>query len=255
MGTRTSRSTEGARHTADTVDPQIRLQNIALEHAELSARRSMCWGEATNRTTMFLTVVGAGVVGLALFAQTGAASNCLALLALLILSVVTVIGLTTFVRVTQLDDEDMRLVQGLNRLRHARLELDPGLAPFLVTSPHDDFESVLQAYGSTDASWTSGFATLAVLTLIINCVLVGVIGGLIAVNVGIGGAWGVIVGLVAAVAFAVGLTIWFFRKVARYAARFVALVPAPRATDERPSTVAGGPSDRTALDDDRPPNP
>jgi len=46
------------------VDPQIRLQNIALEHAELLSRRSMSWAEATNRTTMFMTVVGAAVVGL-----------------------------------------------------------------------------------------------------------------------------------------------------------------------------------------------
>ncbi len=192
------------------------------------ARRSMSWSESTNRTTMFMTVVGAAVVGLALLAQASGVES-LGLLALLVLSIVLLIGLTTFMRLTQLDEEDMRLVQGLNRLRHVRLELDPGLAPFLVTSPHDDFASVLKAYGPVDASLISGFATLAVAVLIVDCVLFGVVGGLVAVNLGADAAISVIVGIAAAVAFTVAVSVWFFRAIDRFATRLVSVVPAPGA--------------------------
>jgi hypothetical protein len=235
------------------VDPHIRLQNIALEHAELIARRSMSWSESTNRTTMFLTVVGAAVVGLALFAQASGPDGGLALLALLILSVVLLIGLTTFARLTQLDDEDMRLVQGLNRLRHMRLELDPSLQPYLVTSRHDDFQSVLRAYGPADASFVSGFATLAVLVLIVNCVLVAVVGGLIAVQLGADATLSVLTGVVGAIGFAVAVGLWFLRAIRDLAARFVSLVPA---SPERlsPSSAAAPVqastgSERAAADD------
>ena len=221
---------------ADSTDAQLRLQNIALEHAELVARRSMSWAEATNRATMFMTVVGAAVVGLALFAQVR--EDSLPLLALVILSVVLVIGLTTFLRIGQLDDEDMRLIQGLNRLRHMRLELDPGLAPFLVTSPHDDFDSVIKAYGPVGASWLSGFATLAVLLLIVNSVLVGVVGGLVAANVRAEGWVAVLVGIVSAVGFAVASAFWFYRAISRVVARFEAVVPAPR-SKPTPDHVTG----------------
>jgi hypothetical protein len=44
------------------VDPSIRIQNIAIEAAELQARRQMCWSEIANRATMFMTIVGATVL-------------------------------------------------------------------------------------------------------------------------------------------------------------------------------------------------
>jgi len=144
----------------------------------------------------------------------------------------------------------MRLIQGLNRLRHLRLELDPELAPYLVTSPHDDFESVLKSYGSVDSSWISGFATLAVLLLIVNCVLVGVVGGLIAVNLGADAPIVALVGIVSAIAFAVAAGAWFSREIGRVAGRFVSVVPAPptapaqsseavASTSRRPDSASG----------------
>ncbi|CAN5727120.1 hypothetical protein BH23CHL7_BH23CHL7_09360 [soil metagenome] len=217
-------------------DPQIRLQNIALEHAELMARRSMSWSESTNRTTMFMTVVGAAVVGLALFAQVAGAQGSVPILALLILSVVLAIGLTTFARFAQLDDEDMRKVQGLNRLRHMRLELDPELEPYLVTSRYDDFESVLDAYGARDRSFAGGLATLAVMLAVVNSVLIGVVSGLVVVNVGGDGAIAVVAGVIAAFAFVAATAMWFLRAINRTAGRFVTLVPAP------PKTTAGPPA-------------
>jgi hypothetical protein len=212
------------------VDPHIRLQNIALEHAELMARRSMSWSESTNRTTMFLGVVGAAVVGLALLAQATGVRD-LALLGLLILSIVLLVGLTTLMRLVHLDEEDMRWVQGLNRLRHLRLELDPGLAPYLVTTPYDDFDSVLGAYGPEDSSWTHSLATLVVMVLVLNSVLVAAVAALIAVNLGTDSTVAVVVGLVAAVGFAVLVSVWSYRLISTAATRFRSVTPAPPRSD------------------------
>jgi hypothetical protein len=47
----------------------LRLQVLATEHWSLLATRTMLWNESFSRTGMFLTVVSASVVGLALVGQ------------------------------------------------------------------------------------------------------------------------------------------------------------------------------------------
>ena len=132
------------------VDPQVRLQNIAIEAAELQARRQMCWSEASNRGSMFMTVVGATVFGLALLGNATQFGRSFLLLTLLILPVLIFTGVSSLARMGELDRQDGRLVQGLNRLRQLRVQLDPTIEPHLVTSPYDDFMSVLSAYGENN---------------------------------------------------------------------------------------------------------
>jgi len=231
---------------ATSVDPQLRLQNIALEHAELVARRSMNWSETANRTTMFMSVLGAAVVGLALFAQVSGVEG-VRLLALVILAVVLVVGITTAVRLSQLDVEDMHLIQGLNRLRHMRLELDPGLSPYLVTSPHDDFDSILRTYAPDNAPAANGSATLVVLVLIVNAVLFGVVGGLVAVNLGADATISLVVGAIAFVGLLVAAAVWFARTFRTFSTSFVSLVPAHFETPS-PDAVGTTKSDNKVPD-------
>ena len=212
-------------------DAHIRLQNMALEHAELVARRSMSWSESTNRTNMFMTVVTGAVVGLALFGQTGITGRGMALLAVLILAVVVLIGITTALRIGQLDELDMRWIQGLNRLRALRLELDPGLARYLVTSAHDDFGSVLEEYTTENASPAYAFGTLLAMLLVVNSMLVGVIGGLVPATFlaeGYDAAISVVAGVVATVLFVAAVGLWTYRLTRDFPARLVTVVPARR---------------------------
>jgi hypothetical protein len=58
--------------------------------------------------------------------------------ALVLLPVVFFLGAVTIVRLTQVAWEDGVWVQGLNRIRHAYLELAPELEPYFVTSHYDD---------------------------------------------------------------------------------------------------------------------
>ena len=58
------------------------------------------------------------------------------------------VGLATFVRLVQVNNEDTQWVYGMNRLRHAYLEADPTLAPYFMTAWHDDEIGMLMSMGA-----------------------------------------------------------------------------------------------------------
>ena len=60
------------------------------------------------------------------------------------------IGLATLGRISAASGEEIRALQGMNRLRHAYLEMVPALEPYFSTSPHDDLLSVVSIYGRTE---------------------------------------------------------------------------------------------------------
>src|SRR5688500_13803275 len=155
-----------------SVDPQVRLQNIALEAAELQAQRGMSWTETTNRASMFMTIVGASVFGLALVGNATDFGRVFLIVALLVLPVLLFVGISSLIRMGELDEYDWLLIQGLNRLRHLRVELDPTFAPYLVTSTNDDIRSVLSSYGGTDSNPVlHSFSTLAALMSVLISVI------------------------------------------------------------------------------------
>lgn len=88
---------------ADSVDPQVRLQNIALETQELLQQRSMAWTETSNRATMLMTVVGASVFALALVGNAVRFDQSFLMFAAVVLAVVLLVGLTTLGRIGELD--------------------------------------------------------------------------------------------------------------------------------------------------------
>jgi hypothetical protein len=180
---------------SELVDPQVRLQNIALETQELLAQRAMGWSETTNRAMMLMTVVGAVVVGLALVGQASAFDRSFLLFAVLVLPVVLVIGASTLGRINELDNQDWRWVQGLNRLRHARLELDPGFEKFLVLSPNDDAPAILRTYADDSASSSlHSFYVLATLIGIVDALLAAFLVAVVALILGMPGELAAIAG-------------------------------------------------------------
>src|SRR5215831_18585593 len=129
------------------VTDAVRAQILATEHWSLLATRSMTWNEIFSRASMFITVLSAAVVALALVAQATAFGPGFHLFALLVLPIVLLVGLATLTRLSDANREDFRLVAGMNRLRHAYLELAPELGPYFVTAHHDDEASVMVSYG------------------------------------------------------------------------------------------------------------
>src|SRR6266852_4972551 len=92
------------------------LQILATEHWSLLATRSLTLTESLGRVSMFLGVL-------------------------------FFVGVATVRRLVMLNFDDYRWVVGMNRLRHAYLELHPELEPNFITSHYDDLPGALQTLG------------------------------------------------------------------------------------------------------------
>jgi hypothetical protein len=102
-------------------------------------------------------------------------------------SLVLLIGLGTYFRLIEADIEDAWLVIGMNRLRHAYLELAPELEPYFVASHHDDRPGLLQTYAFRSrvgmTHWLSGSPFNVG---IIDAVVTGVLAAVVCQAVGAG---------------------------------------------------------------------
>jgi hypothetical protein len=115
-----------------------RLQILTAEHASLLATRSLTWTESFSRMSMFLSVLSGAVIALALVAQASGFDEGFTVFAIPLLSVVLFVGVATVVRLHMVNNEDIRWVAGMNRLRHAYLELHPELGRYFITAASDD---------------------------------------------------------------------------------------------------------------------
>jgi hypothetical protein len=111
---------------------------VSAEHWSLLGMRTVLLNEAQQRTTVFLTVLSAAIVASALLADVTGFSARAATLTVILLAVVLFLGLTTFQRLVQINRDEKLTVVAMNRLRHAYLELEPGLRPYFTASPYDD---------------------------------------------------------------------------------------------------------------------
>ena len=104
----------------------------------------------------------------------------------------------------------------MNRLRHAYLTLAPELQPYFTTGHHDDHASILQSYGlGYRLSLSRVLGGTPALVGAINVVLVGVVAALIGEVLGAPGTAIVVVGVIAALAAAVGHGALVFRAITR----------------------------------------
>jgi hypothetical protein len=159
-------------------DPRS-LQILATEHWSLLATRSLSWNESFSRAGLFLSVVSATAVALALVAQATSFGPGFIAFALVMLPVDLFVGLATFTRLDEVNMEDVLWVAGMNRIRHAYLEIGPGLAPYFITAANDDpagLERTVGVHrpGSALAHW---IVTMPGMIAVIDGVLAGLIVG------------------------------------------------------------------------------
>ena len=197
------------------VTDAVRVQILATEHWSLLATRSMTWNEVFSRASMFITVLSAAVVALALVAQATAFGPGFRVFALLVLPIVLLVGVATVIRLGDANSDDFLLVIGMNRLRHAYLELAPELEPYFITAHHDDEASVMFSYGMNQRLRFSRFLSgTPNLVAAINIVVAGVLAALIADTLGAPDVMDVVVGVIAALAVAAGFGMLAFRTIA-----------------------------------------
>ncbi len=162
------------------VPDAVKIQILATEHWSLLATRSLIWNEIFSRATMFLTTLSAATVALALVSQATDDGDDFTLFALLVLPLVLLLGIWTLIRMTTARDEDVYMVVGMNRLRHAYIDIAPDLERYFITSCYDDRMSVLRTYSPVAPSRLARIlGSTPVLVGAINAALIGVISALI----------------------------------------------------------------------------
>jgi hypothetical protein len=109
------------------VSEAVRVQILATEHWSLLATRNITYGAIYSRAAIFLTVVSAAVVALALAAEATKFGDRFYAFALLVLPVAFLIGVGTYIRLGDARIEDFRLLleaHPVDALVHGRDQLD-----------------------------------------------------------------------------------------------------------------------------------
>ena len=150
----------------------LAVQIMTTEHFTLQSARGVATAESSSRSALFLTVLSAGLVAVALAAQVTTPHHVL-LFALLVLGVIFFLGLVTYLRVLENGIEDYLYVREMNRIRRFYVEVAPETAEYFVLSTHDDSDSVHESMGMTVHRWEN-LLTSAGCVGVVN----GVIGGI-----------------------------------------------------------------------------
>ena len=211
------------------VPPSIRAQLLATEHWSLLASRSTTQNELLVRIAIFLTLVSASVVSLALVGQATDFDGRFDVFTLVLFSILLLVGTLTLLRVLNGGEEDLAFVIGMNRLRAAYSELDPGIDRYFVASRHDDERGIGQtyAYFPHGSEVLQPLASSMMFILVVDAVVAGVLAGLAA---NAADASGAVVAIAAAAASIAYFTAWsrhFLRRYRAFQREYQALFPHP----------------------------
>jgi hypothetical protein len=211
------------------VSAALRVQILSTEHWSLLATRSQTWSESFARAQMFLSVLSANVIALALVAQTSLFGAGFTAFALVLLPVVLFVGLATYVRLVSVNHDEHRWVRGMNRIRAGYLELAPELERYFVTSHHDDERGILATAGWKSGPTLFGYVTTPAVVGVIDAVLAGVITFIGASALGLEDRFAAVLGVVVAVGSNLGLSLYAARASRREFERHPAISPSPEA--------------------------
>lgn len=211
-------------------DPRA-LQIISTEHWSLLTARSLVYNETFARGGMFLAVLSATLVALGLI-STGGFNDAFLVVATVVLALDLFIGLATLGRINAASDEDLRYLQGMNRLRHAYFEMVPGLEKYFITSGYDDFESIAMHYGPVTTSpvrqLLHGFTTMPGMISTICAALMGVLVAVLTLLLTHDGSLAAILGIVSTGLCFVVMTALAVRMVLGFLRSFVPIFPRPK---------------------------
>ena len=225
---------------AATTEANRRAQLLATEHWSLLATRSMSWNEAFSRTGMFLSTLSAATVALALAGPAMSFGSAFPLFALVVLSVTLFLGLATYVRLLQVNNEDLYWVAGMNIIRDAYTKLSPGIEDEFVTGHTLDPDGMARTFAAVDVTsavspWHMLVTTPAVVA-VISSAIAGVMAGLVAGQLSMALEAAVIVGIAVFALAVIGLIEYGRREANRYIAR----VMESRGIGTHPGRRSGG---------------
>jgi membrane protein implicated in regulation of membrane protease activity len=201
-----------------------RAQFLATEHWSLLATRSMSWNESFSRTSMFLTSLSTATVALALVGSATTFGPEFVTFALVVLSITLFLGVATFIRLSQVNNEDLYWVAGMNRLRGQYAKLEPGIEDEFVAGTTLDAKGFALTYGAMDVTGFSSihfFVTTPGVIGIVCSVLAGVIAGLVTLQVAPSMNAAIWVGLVVSLIATALFIVYARRDASGYQARMI----------------------------------
>lgn len=228
-------STQDERTPAEPegVPPSVRAQLLATEHWSLLASRSTTQGEVLTRISMFLMFTSASLVSLALVGQATRFSDTFVMLAMIVLSTDLLIGLLTQVRVLNVAMEDLMYVLAMNRLRAAYVDLDPGIAKYMLAGTHDDQPGMDRTYYflSGRSTWSHVAGSSMVFIIMANAALTAILLGTSVTLLGWPTPTAVLLGSASGLVFAGASMVYGYRQYRDVWPAFTPLSPTPPGGD------------------------
>lgn len=206
-----------------------RAQLLATEHWGLLASRSTAQAEVLTRISMFLMFTSASLVSLALVGQATGFSGPFVVLALIVLAIDATMGLLTQLRVVNVAMEDLMYVLAMNRLRAAYVEMDPGVARYLMASPHDDQAGSRHTYDflATRTSFSQVAGSSMIFMATANAALLGILAGVLTASARIPLEAAIALGAVCAAAFLAWSVRVGYRRYTTVCAGHIPVSPSP----------------------------
>jgi hypothetical protein len=207
--------------------PSVRAQLLATEHYSLLASRSTTQNELLVRIAIFLTLVSASVVSLALVGQGTDFDGRFDAFTVVLFSILLLVGTLTLLRVQNGSEEDNAYVIGMNRLRAGYAELDPGIDRYFITSTHDDDRGIGQTYSYIphDTWHIQLLASSWMFILVVDAVVAGALAGIVANAAGASGPVTVLASTAAGVCYFAAWMWHFNRRIAAWGRQYEALFP------------------------------
>ena len=216
-------------------DPRA-VQILSTEHWSLLSARSLAYNEAFTRGGMFLTFLSMSFVALALLAQAMSFGEQFLTIAAIVLGFDFVIGVTTYGRIVGANEDDLRAVHGMARIRHAYTEIAPLVGRYFTSPTNDDIDSVLTTYGTQRGSdFLYAFTTSGGMIGLITAMVGGVLASVVALLFGASGDLSIWIGVVGAVLVLAAIVRLSFGRVASTQEGLSAMFPAPSGEPSRES--------------------
>jgi hypothetical protein len=127
---------------------QVAALAFTAEQSVLMMALGGVWSASLGRTSLFLGVLSAAGVALGFAAQAGVERTDFVAVAIVVLLVVLFLGVTTFVRLVQLQREAVVYIAGQNRIRRFFVESAPTVTPYFILPAHDDPPAMYRSVGT-----------------------------------------------------------------------------------------------------------
>jgi hypothetical protein len=165
--------------SADGGPSSALLTALTTEHYTLQSARATTVVEANGRSALFLSVVSAGAVALALVAQLDRMGQTFLVFAFAMLPALLALGLMSYARLADLAVHDAYYARAIGRIRSFYFEFaGPESRHYWLLSAGDDLHAVMRHAGQKHSRWhrwTHAATAVAAVTAVIGGVLVGLV--------------------------------------------------------------------------------